>query len=350
MADVGAWKNPVPGHLADLSPSAVTALEACPKRLAYQRDASTRHYSRPSPRTVLGTVAHRVTELAVTGRLGGGEGARERIQAAWDDEIAAGVLRLSMAWKGRTVPSPVRWPGYVATRTRLVRRLAPIVASSPVVSPPPTGVGGGPGPSLPWVERRLEDSAGGIFGTPDLVEDVAGRLRVVDLKSGVHQDEMKPGQRRQLLLYAHLVQVHLGRDVAEVAVVDVSGREEVLPVVQAEVIEAVAEVGHLRRQFNSHAQSGEIPANPSACRYCPFRIMCADYWASSEVSPFDVSGVVEAFRDGAAEVRVEDRLTRVVLVPGFEVASGTHLVALDLEPAGPSTLKMRWDSGARVSA
>ena len=73
------------------------------------------------------------------------------------------------------------------------------------------------------VEIELRDARSGLSGRADRIEQDGRATRVVDLKTGLHQAEPTPAQRRQLLLYAILVQRTTGQWPSSIAVEDASG-------------------------------------------------------------------------------------------------------------------------------
>jgi len=330
----------------------VNAILECPQRVAFQRDPQTKDLSRPSTRTALGQVSHRITELVLKGYAPAPETRKAWLQEQWESAIADQAAALAKAWPGRPVPPPDRWPGYVATRTRLLRRLAIYtVASSPgaVV----TSAKGSGQPQLPWVERKLIDDGLGLFGTPDLVEERRGVLRVVDLKSGVHQHEIQVGQRRQLLLYAHLVTNALDRAVGEVAVIDVRGQETVLPVTEEEIAQAVSAATVARKKFNESVALGEIPAQPSkdSCRFCPFKVVCAAYRDArqDDWGVVVLSGTVtDVPMPHIATITAGETSARLVLTGGVVLKVGDQVAVTGLEAAGIDTFRLRWDARIRI--
>lgn len=340
-----SWPSPAASPIEMISPSALNAYEACPRKLAYQRDPATRGLSKPSLRTALGIVAHSISEKAGTEQPPAGVERKKWLEQEWDLLLAEQVQKVAEAWPGRTVPPVAQWPGLVATRVRTVRRLS--AESQPVAAAT------GAGPGFPWLERRLEDPTAGVFGTPDRVDIKNGQLRVVDLKSGVHQEGIQDGQRRQLLLYAHLVDVACGQLPAIGVIEDVSGKETCFPIESVAVTSALHEAQQAVSSFNSVVADGDVPARPdeAACRFCAFRSVCWSYWTSEAHSERDVRGVVigepatNSFRveTGSAEP------LRVVTVRGCPVPSvGEEVVVLDVDAAGPNTVKMRWNSAIRL--
>ena len=355
-----AWPEPSGERLSQISPSAYTALLRCPKRLAFQRDLRTKHWVAQSTRTALGRVAHRLTELVAQGTAPLPPDRREWLEAQWEALVQRENLLIEGAWPNRQVPAPKDWPGYVATRVRLLRRLADLPADKDGPRVPGISRGSTGQPSLPWVERYLEDMPTRLCGTPDRVERRDGRIRVVDLKSGVGQAGISDDQQRQLLIYAHLVLTAYGSLPNDVVIQDVRGREEKREVEGKEVQRVVAQANEAIDSFNQMLDDGSVDARPGpeACQWCPFRVVCDDYWKSRDDAwpRLDVRGVVTE-RTGQDSVRLDlasglpgSTTFRLLLTPGVKLLVGEEVVALDLERAGPSTGRMRWNSRLRSGA
>jgi hypothetical protein len=211
-------------------------------------------------------------------------------------------------------------------------------------------------PPLPWIERKL--GSGGFFGTPDLVEEINGQLRVVDLKSGVHQKEITTAQRRQLLIYAKLVQTELDR-LPDVCVVrDARGTETTLSVTQDEVESVATEADIARADFNnSIALPNGAPTTPGpeVCRWCEYRPVCSGYWRTRDAAwpsySNDVVGVVTHTRPAETQIREMDtgESRRLILSTHEQPADRGDLVVLvDGQQAGFQTTRLRWDSRVRV--
>lgn len=352
-----AWPEPGGERLTLISPSAYSVLLMCPKRLAFQRDSRTKKWVGQSTRTALGRVAHRLTELVAQGTAPLPPDRREWLEAQWEVLVHQQYLLIEEAWPGRQVPAPQDWPGYVATRVRLIRRLADVPAER--AGPPAHGdtrksTGKA---ALPWVERYLEDKPTRLCGTPDRVEIRHGRIRVVDLKSGVAQAGVSAEQQRQLLIYAHLVLTAYGSLPNDVVIQDVRGREEKSEVERDQVEQTVVQVSEAIDSFNEMLDAGHVDARPSpeTCLWCPFRVVCADYWESrNDAWPrLDVRGVVtEAVGRDSVRLELSSELSgstrfRLMLTPGVRPELGDEVVGLDLERAGPATGRMRWNSRLR---
>ncbi len=138
------------------------------------------------------------------------------------------------------------------------------------------------------IEETLEDRATGLFGRPDRVEGDGADRVVVDLKTGLHQGGATESQRRQLLLYAHLVNVATGDRPTRVAIEDPAGRRWEESITEADVAGAVDEVLDATSEFQLAIRDGawEGLASPSSetCRRCPYRLVCSPYWKSLDVS------------------------------------------------------------------
>lgn len=359
-----SWPAPAPTELSFISPSALTTFKACQLRLAFQRDVETRVWSRKNTTAALGTVAHRLTELTLSGAAPPPTQRRPWLIEQWEALLHAEWVGIQAEWPDRTVDAPKHWPGEAATRVRLIRRLqglAVLADRFSVGAVPSTGghstratsSADTPPPAFPWIERKLYDDVRGLFGQPDRVEEVDGILRVVDLKSGVRQGEMTATQLQQLLLYAHLVEVSAGRLPEQVVVQNVKGNEQALRVSTVALADVVKEAVRARDRFNSLVSSG-FPASPSpgTCGFCPFRVVCADYWdARDDDWPGSaVRGTVIAVGiDGVELASLQDPSCRARLIgEGSEdVVVGEELVSVDLVRAGPGAFRTRWNSAIR---
>jgi ribosomal protein S28E/S33 len=350
-----------------LSPSAINTLLLCPRQLAYARDPDTKGWRRPTPRTALGIVAHALTEAAATEDLADQSADRAAwLEARWELLVAEQADRLAAAWPGREVPPPRAWPGYAITKVRLVRHLTkspPGKASkdhqrSDHTPAGPRATAAAFVPPLPWVERTLHSDH--LFGTPDLVEEVDGKLRVVDLKAGVHQRETTRAQRRQLLLYAGLVQSALGRLPELCVIVDARGVETEFGVAQSDVDEALIEAESARAAFNGGVGVPEgPPARPSSenCRWCDYRVVCADYWRRRESgwpsTASDIIGMVTGAQPPYVQIDALDNgdSSRVILsADDGQAAVGDVVMIINAEKAGFETSRPRWNSHVRIIA
>lgn len=267
---------PEPNTPELLSPTAINDLFDCPLRAAYRFDSSFTPLRLPSPASSLGRATHGVLEALAKGLLAGAgttEEARSRIEAEWDRQIAIGTEDLQSHWSPTEVPDPPDWPGYHLTRARLLKRARPGYAGPSTASR-----------TRVVTETLLSDGSVGIKGKPDRIEGPEGDRCVVDFKSGLRQDEPTRAQRRQLLLYAHLVEVEEGELPRSVAVENPVGMRWSEQVKRDELDELLAEISR-RRQLLSQPGSAiaEVAqADEETCRWCDYRLVCPAYWDALE--------------------------------------------------------------------
>ncbi len=351
--------EPVPAPVVSISPSSLNRLLECPRRLAYGRDDTTRHLQKPSTRTALGVAAHGLTEAAHVRTVElGADDLMSWLRQTWDTLVAGQAEQL---------PGGVARQGCAATSQLAGVRdhkgplgSEPGPTGQPLTEPSGRAPRGGRGRAVlyqpsPGVERRLDDQASGLFGTPDRVEEAGGRLRVVDLKSGIGQKEMTSGQRRQLLIYTWLVGRAAGRVPDDLVILDVKGEEHVVPVAADAVQAVVDEAKSAVAAFNAVIAGPRVPGSPEpeVCRWCEFRVVCGDFWEARESDwpTHDIAGAVTAVEGARVELSpVEGGRDRVATAGGWRSgpAVGQTVLATDLAPAGPDTPRMRWNSRIRL--
>jgi hypothetical protein len=272
------FPEPSPQRIAWLSPTLANDLLDCGYRVAWRMDIHSRTLNRPSTYSELGVVAHAVMEEATRGSLVSDSNGdpRDAAMAAWDTHLERAHAELISAWKPAVPPNPDDWPGYHLTRARIIRRavrqMTPNMPTDTKHSAPLL------------VERELRDDASGLRGRPDRVAGPRNERRIVDLKTGLRQGEATPHQRRQLMLYAHLVELVTGDRVSEIAIEDASGQIWAEPLERDEVQAMVQELQRVRALYETARDDGDLASTavPSGdvCRWCPFRITCGPYWAA----------------------------------------------------------------------
>ena len=117
----------------------------------------------------------------------------------------------------------------------------------------------------------MVDAGSMLRGRADRIDRVAGEVRIVDLKTGLHQGEPTEDQRRQLLLYAVLYERTNGEWPAALAIENASGEQVALPFDPAEAADALDEVLEAVTSFNALVTTKgpfTLLANPGAetCR------------------------------------------------------------------------------------
>lgn len=355
--------TPLPKPIDRVSPTLANDLLACSRRVAFSRDAAYRKWRRPSTFSVLGDAAHSVAELVAkrsdwpvdsTDR-------RTELEGAWDDRINAGATRLAEAWSPAEPPPPAEWPSFQLTRSRTLRRADRAIAARQV-EPVGERVRGERGSGrVMGVEVELQDNASRLYGRADRVDRVDGSYRVVDLKTGMHQDEPKKEQLRQLLLYAVLVHRTSGEWPSEIAIENASGEQFVLPLDRGEAEGALAEVVKAVASFNAQSSSGSgaFAASPDAdtCRWCPYRTSCDEYWRDlradwGHASVFGlILGSGADAKGGHADIEVVApndlgvTTTHLMNLSEAPPSGATWLAVVDLQPLrDPSSVGARWSS------
>jgi len=280
------------------------------------------------------------------------------VSAQWASLVEEAYSELAKAWKPANVPSPASWPNFQLVSIRARRRAASLATAAHGDAPAPVVAAGGAGS----VEQELTDPATGLRGTPDWVHESAGVIRVLDFKTGLNQTDASEDQRRQLLLYAHLVRVKTGRLPDVCALVDGAGRERLVDFDDVAVDEALSVAAAAVEDYNRHISHGDLQqlARPSqqACRWCPFRPICLPYFESRQPDWVGAKGDVHG---RVIDVEAAGRaLTLLAVYPvglaGLDVrVKGLHdgaspvtgqpcsVVDADLL-GGPTAQSLRWDS------
>jgi RecB family exonuclease len=355
--DPSDFPAPQPTPIEKFSPSLANQLLACGLRVAFIRDPSYRPLRRPSTYSVLGEVAHAITELAYKG--GGFDGdepaARAWLELEWEKESERQSAKLCAAWAPGSPPSAVEWPGYNLTRARTVRRGARLLASRQRVreaTEPAPGTG---------VELDLDDPASGLYGRADRIERSGNRTRIVDLKSGLHQAEPTADQHRQLLLYAVLLQRSTGDWPSEIAIEDASGAQVAIELdpsaAETALAEVLAAVSAFNEDFGTVDFSTKADPNPDRCRWCAFRVACGPYWQElrtnwehrsvfgeiEEVGRSDSGGFARVLV--ASPVDLVGRSVHVSSIAENLSPEATHLAMVDVSGSVASEhVRARWSS------
>ena len=198
---------------------------------------------------------------------------RAELQHLWQHEIAQQTANLATAWAPAGPPPADEWPGYALTKTRTIRRATKLLTATTLrarVSGPPQ------------IEVQLHDPATGLWGRADRIEREGADTRIVDLKTGLQQDEPTDDQRRQLLLYAVLVHRTTGQWPTSLVIEDASGTRYTEPLDATSAENALADVQSAVASFNSATDKNLLidRAEPTAerCDRCAFRVVCRPYW------------------------------------------------------------------------
>lgn len=391
MSALPSWPEPSGDLLRTMSYSEWARVRACPLKAAFARDPETRHWNRGSTWSAVGNARHRLVEEVEAGiRAGLGPPASAWVRARLDVLLGVERDRLMQQWCPASVPAVKQWPDSIYVKTRMARDLgggdgsgwpdsdAPVqpltqtndwMSSQPAVQPAPA-------PGGCHVEAWLSDLRRAFIGRVDRLENRAGLLTVVDLKSGIGTggQDLAIQHRDQMLFYAGLVQAVYGQwSALELRPVDGSHVPISYDPEEGERLrEAVDED---RQSFNAAVEEKGVAAaaKPSAstCAWCPFRVVCP-----ALVSSWDkVSGGCEGTPNRSLSlaaglvqtVRRSSTATDVVIeqavdlsTPAGEVSVTRLPVNLSVEPGdalvvaggevagGTRVLRARWDSQIRV--
>jgi CRISPR/Cas system-associated exonuclease Cas4 (RecB family) len=187
------------------------------------------------------------------------------------------------------------------------------------------------------VEAELSDPGSILWGRVDRIDRIGSTTRVVDLKTGLKQGQPTEDQKRQLLLYAVLVERTRGEWPAEIAIENASGEQMASPLDPAEAEAALAEVLAAADDFNRRIdESGAFDARPSAetCRWCAYRVVCDSYWSAVRVDWEHRSFLGEVTGSGTSgegafvDLRLES--------PVDATSSSVHLTGLPAKPQSDS--------------
>ena len=273
---------PEPSVLERITPTTGEMLRTCPLRVAFGRDPRFKGMVVPSTWALLGTAAHRLSELAAQGLFAdcGTEGAaRERALEAWEAAVQEGYEKLlGIDGPLAAPPPPKRWPAYQIARVQGVGQALQDYGGSRGQGPAATA-------GAVEVELWLEDTASPLAGRIDRLEHRADGLHLVDLKSSTRGHEgLQPSHARQLLVYSYLVHHVRSEWPRRVGVRYLDGREDPLDLVPADAQEAAAELRSLFDDYNhrvAQGVSGEL-ATPSqtSCVFCDYQCLCEPFFAA----------------------------------------------------------------------
>jgi hypothetical protein len=364
-------------------------MRACRLKAAFSMDERTKTLERGGVRSAIGNARHRLAELVETGRRDG----RATPESGWvrsqfDLLLNEERTDLQAQWSPAEVP-PIRlWPDVALTKAKLARALgSPDGSPWPGLANERLRGNGGPAsggrsaahrnPDPPEideakVEITLRDPDRGFWGRIDRLENKAGTLTVVDLKSGigVPHDQLADRHRTQMLFYAGLVQAAF-EVWPRLELAPVDGSTVVLDYKHADVEGVRAEAAEDRSALNAAVSRGTlrtgIQATAARCAWCPFQVVCpalVEGWSS--LAPPDnvpLHRAVSLVRGEVREVKSHESSTELVirqrealtapagdvivtrLPPGSWAAPGAYVAVSRVAPSGnDSVLRATWDS------
>lgn len=374
-----------------LSYSGLAKLRRCALSAAFARDSATKHWSRSSPGSCLGTARHQIVEEITLGLERGLDApSAEWISKRFDYLLADQARRLASDWAPAGVPSIRRWSDVAYVRARLLRQFAgpgdnecsewpSYDAQRPRKWPggdshfqPPLHPEVGTTLSEVW----LQDPDRKLHGQIDQLVNRDGSLIVVDMKSGVGVDAntLLQRHREQMLFYAGLVESSFGAW-PELEIASANDATIPVPYSPSEVDSLRSDAVNERVSFNDGLDRKDMLTTCSVslevCAWCPFQVACGPFQESwfhlAEITPSDemrsislVGGLVQnvSSSESSVDVHISHMLglgdvngsVVVTRLPaGLEMAAGDVLVIAGIETSSAShVLRARWDSRIRV--
>ena len=390
MTSTLSWPEPDCAPVGVLSYSEWSRLRSCNLKAAFARDPSTRSWDRGGVLSGVGSARHRlVEEVAAAQAAGLGSPTNALVRSRFDTLLAAERDRLARQWSPAEVPPVKQWPDVVYVRTRLATDLgtgnreawpetdSPAHPTGESTSRPgASGTKARPGDGEHLVEAWLDDAERALVGRVDRLDNRAGGLVVVDLKSGVGKspEELVTRHRDQMLFYAGLVEATHG-EWPGLELNPVEGSAVAVTYCHLEVDEMRDAAQTDRAAFNARLGAGHLSANaqPSQarCNWCPFQVVCPALqarWPEPTISDGPpslralslVAGTVQSVRRATASIDVvvvqeaflslsPGPVTITRLPAALQVDIGDGLVVAGAEIAGGArVLRARWDSRVRV--
>lgn len=268
-----------------LSPTLLEHFLACKKRLEFRLSPETRSLDRMGTKAAVGSVVHIAIEKMFSG---------QPFETAWNSAVDEVTRKLQATWAPAVTPSPENWETYQLSKARIAVRAKNgefigkkhkenenepgrnFINNSDKSSTRLTKFNG----PLPWVEVSLFDSELGLRGIPDQVIEINGELTVVDHKTGLGQEEPTEKQIRQLLFYAWLVKVNLGRMPKKGEIRTSNNVSHQVEISERAVEEVITKACEARESFMTFSVGvHRMAATPSEknCSWCSFRPACQDF-------------------------------------------------------------------------
>lgn len=276
------------------SPSSYNRLHACAYRFALSSDTRIfSKFAKPNTFAALGTASHRLTERAWSNEFALVENAEldQKLNEAWDQEVAIQLRQMQAAWSPSQVPPPQDWPYYSINSRRSIRRI-----KNEIIAFRERG-GERRNPDGPWVEHEIQDEDSQLKGTPDRVIFFDEHFIIQDLKTGFKVKEMSDSHRRQLLLYAHLVRSDTGKIPHKIEVIKADGQVLEEAISDSDVDGCVNEFKKRTQEFANLVRSGQVDISiaspsPEVCGHCHYRPVCERFWTDTNFDWGDTRGIV----------------------------------------------------------
>lgn len=305
---------PPPGYpRPPVSPSLLERLRACRLRACFEASPRARYPRRLLPAARLGIAFHEAMrdleetppapDEAISGYC-------RRMLTAFDDRLAR--QRAEQAAEPRE--QMLAWPAARENdmRKALIRRVRSAWLESAELPAAQRRVAAEGATAL--TEQQLRSADGLVEGTPDRVERIGGRWRIVDYKTSLEPDEAR--DTRQVQLYSALWQELQGEwPAAALLVYELQGRTTTVPADPEPCRALIEEARSEARKLLTPRPPDAALANPGeVCAWCQFRPWCSPFWEyQAQATASD--GVLTAGGAGLeGRVRQTSREASVVLL------------------------------------
>jgi len=265
--------------LSRVSPSRGASLQTCELAVAFRLDERYDFLNAPTPASILGTVAHELSELAASGRFDAvaNDQLEAELHRAWLAALTPREAEFAAARPFAPVPIPQRWPGYEQTRVRTLALIAKEIRYRRA------NASGDSAGGSPLLEIPLKPDGIPLHGRADRVERHTRQVEIVDLKTGwTLGDELKPSHRDQLLAYAYLWHATHNEWPTTASIQRLDGTRLSFVVDPDEAEAAAAKLIGALNVFNEHIATSDIQALAStgaaACRHCSYRAVCRPFF------------------------------------------------------------------------
>lgn len=301
--------------LRRISPSRFLSLQKCPLREAWSQTHAP--LLPPWPASRIGTVAHKLIELAGRGDIDSSQ--EEELEQTWNRLVEKMEQQMAQSWLERPLlPLSRSVRDYEVRRHRAFNRAHEL---SPAEAQHQAEVSSHRDKPNAGFERWVQTRDGKIGGKIDHVLYTKDGVVLRDYKTGYILEELssdaekqlKKSYQIQLKLYAALYQATYGSWPVALEVIPMEGSPQDVPFQPAECEALLSEARVLMENVNRliNRLNGDLSENqqlrqlaspaPGVCRYCRFRPACPAYRHArqqllEENWPSDVAGQVNFVR------------------------------------------------------
>jgi hypothetical protein len=244
-----------------------------------------------NPKAWLGTAYHDVLSK-ISGNSCNSEELDQKVQELWEAAILGHYKRAQEHPLDQRFGDPLSWPGYHLTLAMLRLRAREVAAAEPY-SRKGAREGANQDAKRVFLERKLAAFGGKLVGRPDLIQG----NEIADYKTGELFEDGDLGQERvvkssyvrQLRLYAFLVNEMLGWWPERGVLIPMAGDMVEVDLNRSACEEEASTAVSLLDQYsellsNTNDPLGLASPSPEACKWCPYKLMCSEFWREADPS------------------------------------------------------------------